>query len=182
MTTRGPTLDFDALCRELPLRYCPRCGERSLRARKSRAVRCSGCGFLYFHNNAAAAGTVVRCGPDVLFIERGQEPSKGLIDVPGGFVDYGESLEQAAIRETHEEVGLLLDEVSYLYSFANVYRYAGVVYQTCDVYFEASVDERPALAPADDAASCCWRRPEDVRPDELAFDSVRGLLRLLTEQ
>ena len=113
-------VDLPALCQALPLTFCPRCGEDSLRPTAAKSVHCDACNFLYFHNNAAAAGTVIRCGDEVLFVERGLEPSKGLLDIPGGFVDYGESLEQAAIRETQEEVGVQLDRVEYLTSFPNV--------------------------------------------------------------
>ena len=140
------------------------------------------CDFLYYHNNAAAAGVQVRCGEQVLMIERGQAPSRGLLDVPGGFADYGETLEQAAMRETREEVGLKLDSVRYLASFPNVYRYRDMVYQTCDVYFEASFDARPDVVAADDAAACTWRIPAQLEPDELAFDSVRALVAAIRER
>lgn len=179
---KHPGSDCAALCDELALRFCPRCGERALQPKDSRAVHCERCEFLYYHNNAAAAGTVVHCGDEVLFIERGENPAKGLLDVPGGFVDYGETLEQAAIRETHEEVGLLLERVAYVASFPNVYRYRDVVYQTCDVYFEAHLHTKPRLQAGDDAAACHWRRPADVAPEDMAFDSVRRLLRLLIGQ
>ncbi len=176
MTPHGPTLDFAALCAEQPLNWCPRCGERTLQPHRGRAVHCTSCDFLYYHNNAAAAGVVVRCGEHVLMIERGQAPSSGLLDVPGGFADYGETLEQTALRETREEVGIALDEVRYLASFPNVYRYRDMIYQTCDVYFEARVDTRPDVVAADDAAACHWCIPAELAPEQLAFDSVRALV------
>ncbi len=150
-----------------------------LRPHEAKAVSCPTCGFLYFHNNAVGAGVVIRCGDHVLFTERELEPAKGLLDMPGGFVDYGETLEQAAIRETHEEVGVQLEDVTYLASFPNVYRYADVVYQTCDVYFQARLPERPDVIAADETAACHWLLPETVGADRLAFDSVRQLVRLL---
>lgn len=172
-------MDIETQVETLPIKYCPRCGEARLRPHAAKAVHCAGCGFKYFHNNAAATGTVIRCGDHVLFVERGRDPAKGLIDVPGGFVDYGETLEQAAIRETHEEVGVQLKHVEYLASFPNVYRYSDVVYQTCDVYFQVRLPERPTVRAGDDAAACHWLRPADLAPPDLAFDSVRRLVRLL---
>ena len=164
----------------VPFRFCPSCASAAIHAADGKSVRCATCGFVYFHNNAAATGTVVRYGSEILFIERGQAPAKGLLDVPGGFVDYGETLEQAAIRETFEETGVRLDAVTYLASFPNDYEYRGVLYRTCDVYFEARLSTRPRAQAADDAAAIVWRRPSEVQANELAFASVRRLHRLLS--
>jgi ADP-ribose pyrophosphatase YjhB (NUDIX family) len=173
------TVDVRQLCDDLPVRVCPRCGRTGLRARDSKAVHCPNCDFLYYHNNAAGTGVAICCDDDVLFIERAYNPAQGKLDVPGGFVDYGETLEEAALRETREEVGLVLPKVDYLASFPNVYRYNEVVYSTCDAYFIARFETRPQVRAADDAAACHWRRPRDVAAGEMAFDSVRGLLHLL---
>jgi NADH pyrophosphatase NudC (nudix superfamily) len=103
-------------------RHCPRCARNTLAAHDGKAVRCDHCGFLYYHNNAAATGVVIWSGDRVLFSERRREPARSLLDMPGGFVDYGETLEEAVIREAREETGIELDEVEYLVSFPNVYR------------------------------------------------------------
>ena len=64
----------------------------------------------------AAVAVVLRDrerGPEVLFIERSRkenDPWSGHMAFPGGRVDEGESVEQAARRETHEEVGLALHD------------------------------------------------------------------------
>lgn len=169
-------MTVQALCKDLPVRFCPRCGASDLGPHGDKAVRCRACAFKYFHNNAAACGVVIEHAGEVLFVERGRDPAKGLLDVPGGFVDYGESLETAVLRETREEVGIALTHIDYLASFPNVYRYADVVYRTCDVYFRARLSERPETVAGDDAAACAWRRPGDVTDAELAFDSVRRLV------
>ncbi|MEM1437256.1 MAG: NUDIX domain-containing protein, partial [Pseudomonadota bacterium] len=143
----------------VPFRYCPACGQEALTAADAKSVRCEACGFRYFHNCATAAGVVVRFEDEVLFIERGHDPARGLLDVPGGFADYDESLEQAALRETREETGIALDGIRYLASFPNRYDYAGVLYHTCDVFFEAELQSRPVAVAADDAKAIVWRRP-----------------------
>ena len=53
-------------------------------------------------------------GTDVLLVERGRAPFKGRLSLPGGRVEFGETLDRAARREVLEETGLTLDEVEFL--------------------------------------------------------------------
>jgi bifunctional NMN adenylyltransferase/nudix hydrolase len=53
---------------------------------------------------------IIQCGADVLLIERGHAPGKGLLAVPGGFIEQRETVWQSALRELQEETGLHLLE------------------------------------------------------------------------
>jgi len=103
------------------------------------------------------------------------DPGKGLLDFPGGFVDPGESVETAVLRELHEELGLSLtqDGLRYLFSFANTYLYKQISYDTCDLFFQAELP--PGLNPvaADEVADLAWLDPAAVDPQRLAFASAR---------
>ncbi len=65
----------------------------------------------------AAASAVLFRGEAVLLVERGSEPGKGLWSLPGGLIEPGETAEDAARRETHEETGL----VAHIEGLAGVY-------------------------------------------------------------
>ena len=98
-------------------RFCPSCGaggEASGRADgraggpvflEGKRWLCRHCGFEYFHNVAAAAGVILDCRGDIVFVERAKEPRRGKLGLPGGFVDPGERAEDAAQRECREEIG-----------------------------------------------------------------------------
>jgi 8-oxo-dGTP diphosphatase len=60
----------------------------------------------YPHQPRVAVGVVVVKNSSVLLVKRGQEPSKGLWSVPGGLIELGETLEDAAQREVREETGI----------------------------------------------------------------------------
>lgn len=53
-----------------------------------------------------AVGAIVFRGDEVLLVKRGSEPNKGRWSVPGGVLEVGETVEEAAVRETLEETGV----------------------------------------------------------------------------
>ncbi len=93
---------------EKTYRYCPRCGaemiEKSIDHKKRKA--CPVCKFVYYHNPVPAAGVVIEKDGKILLVRRKFEPYKGDWCLPAGFMEYGESPEQCAVRETKEELGV----------------------------------------------------------------------------
>jgi NAD+ diphosphatase len=159
---------------------CPRCGAESApEAGHSNPFRCRDCAFTFFFNAASAvAALVVDEGGRMLFIRREREPARGLLGMPGGFVDEGESAEEALQREVREEVGVAVGELAYLASFANRYPYAGVTYHTLDLFFTCRAAAPSDARALDAVAAIEWRDPAAVDPSEIAFDSMRAALRV----
>jgi len=164
--------------------YCPSCGGKKIRFEGNKFY-CPDCGFVYYHNTAAATGCVIQAGEKVLLLVRGKEPALGKLDLPGGFVDPGEGLLEGLLRELREELGweptipqgTTPAEVFTLFaSFPNVYPYKNIVYNTCDVFFSLSVPsltEKDIRPEAGEIAGIRFVRPEDIRAEDLAFDSTR---------
>lgn len=116
-------------------------------------------------------------GP-ALFIHRAKDPGKGRLAPPGGFIDIGETAENAAPREIREEVGLELTELEFLCSQPNTYHYADVTYPVLDFFFTARAVNADAATALDDVAKCEWLDPLTVAPEAMAFPSMQAALAL----
>ena len=104
--------------------------------------------------------------PQVLLIERGNDPFKGSWAFPGGFMDMDETTEQCAIRELKEETGLVVEKVLQIGAYSKVDRDPRG--RTVTVAYLAIVDEPMAVTGQDDAAKAEWWPLSDL--PHLAFD------------
>ena len=136
---------------------------------------------MYFHNLAVGVAAVVRCGSKVAFLVRGKDPGAGLLGFPGGFVDPGETLEAAMLREIEEETGWTVGASRYLFSYPNVYPYRDVVYSTVDAFFEFNVDAEYAVRANDEVRAVEWLRLDKVALEAIAFRSVRAAVEHLRD-
>jgi ADP-ribose pyrophosphatase YjhB (NUDIX family) len=135
---------------------------------KEEAV-CSGCGFVFYLSPKLVACTVPARDGRVLLVRRNIEPSRGKWTFPGGFVDWGESVQAAALRETLEETGLTvaLDGLVGVYSYPD----APVI-----VVYRARVTGGD-LAANDEVSEAAWVGPLEIPWPELAFPSTGDALR-----
>lgn len=157
--------------------HCPRCGARQAGPPEGHVFTCAHCGFvLHFSAANASAVFVERADRRALFIRRARAPGKGRLAPPGGFIDIGETAEDAVRREIREEVGLELTDIRFLCSQPNSYLYKEVAYPVLDLFFTARAVASESARALDDVESLCWRDPDEVDPDEMAFASMRAAL------
>lgn len=158
-------------------KHCPSCA--AARSQEGDAVRfvCHACGFVYYYNVAVSSAVLILDGEGhALFIRRARDPGKEKLALPGGFIDRGETAEQAALREVREEAGVTLDSVEFLASFPNLYAYRGVEYPVVDLFFTAQVRSRQATA-LEDVTEIVWAAPDSLAEADLAFPSHARALR-----
>ena len=89
-------------------RHCPSCAARLLPKEVAGKLRpvCTECGRVVYYDPKVAATCIVQRGDEVLMVRRAVQPGIGLWSMPGGYVDRGEVIEEAAAREVLEETGL----------------------------------------------------------------------------
>jgi ADP-ribose pyrophosphatase YjhB (NUDIX family) len=160
-------------------RFCPKCGgpldSKTLKANEPERLVCRACEFVFFLNPKVAAGTLFQVEGNIVLLKRAIEPGYGKWVFPSGYVDRGETVVDAALRETREEAGV---EVT-LRELLGVYSYSGspivvVVYAADIVSGEPRADDESLDVDVFDPARIPW--------DELAFPSTREALREYTRR
>lgn len=88
--------------------FCPICGDATTidNDGQSEKPHCAGCGHFFYRNPVPAACCLVSRDDELLFVQRAVKPFRGLWSLPGGFVELGETAEEAVLRELEEETGL----------------------------------------------------------------------------
>jgi NAD+ diphosphatase len=94
-------------------RFCGRCGEPTVNAPADRAKLCPRCGLLSFPRLSPAVIMLIQRGEDEFLLARNRAFADGFYSVLAGFVEPGESLEEAVAREVREEVGLEIRDIRY---------------------------------------------------------------------
>lgn len=155
-------------------RFCPRCGgaldRRTVKINEPQRLVCKGCTFIFYQDPKVVAGTVFTLDNGIVLLKRGVEPALGKWVFPGGYVDRGESVQEAAIRETKEESQLDVK----LGALLNVYSYAGSP-NVIVVYTAAVIGGE--LAAADESIEARTFSPQQVPWEDLAFESTRHALK-----
>lgn len=160
---------------EIVYNFCPTCaGElepRLLKPGDPERLVCTRCGQILYLDPKVAVGTIVRM-PDerIVLVRRAIEPGYGLWVFPGGYVDRGEAVTTAAVREAREEAGLQVQ----LEGLVNIYSYARrslivIVYAARAIGGELCTD--------DECLEAQLFTPEDLPWDRLAFHSTTEALR-----
>jgi 8-oxo-dGTP diphosphatase len=167
-------------------RFCPSCGSalehRRLKASEPERPVCPACRHVVYLDPKVAVGTIIRVArtadesrdpahaEQLVLVRRAIEPGYGLWVFPGGYVDQGEEITAAAIREAREESGLdiRIDDL------LNVYSYGGhspiiVVYTATAAGGELCAD--------DECLEARLFRRDEIPWDALAFRSTSEALR-----
>ena len=153
-------------------RFCPRCRAELVRERGR--VTCPACGFVSYANPVPGAQALLEENGRVLLGRRSGEPSAGLWDIPGGFLDEDEHPLDALRREFREETGLEIEPVEFLGYWLQPYAGRTVL---CLTWIARRTGGEPRAG--DDLAELGWFGPETLPPpEELAFETFVEILSL----
>jgi len=158
-------------------RYCPACGASGITVSGDRSVLCKQCGFHFYFNTAASvAGLIEDDIGRLLMIIRAHNPQKGFLDLPGGFVDFNETAEDALKREIKEELNLEVKGCSYFKSFPNVYCFDGIINRTLDLAFFCTVECFTGQKLSDEIEDAIFVKPAEIDMDSIGFESIRNIV------
>jgi len=161
-------------------KFCPGCGDPRFAPDTEKSLKCGVCGFRYFVNMSASVAAVIRNEKnEVLFTIRKHDPAAGLLDLPGGFVDPGETAEEAIKREISEELNLTVCKIEFVGTFTNKYIYSEVEYQTLDLVFNCTVKSFLDVQVADDVSGYIFRDPAKVNRQEIGLESIKKIVEFL---
>jgi mutator protein MutT len=165
------------------LKFCPQCGSARFPATGSRSFLCEDCHFNFFANSSAAVAVLLfNTKGELLLTRRAFEPYKGMLDLPGGFIDPMESGEQAVVREIREELGIAVHSLQYFGTYPNEYVFSGFSVFTLDLAYLAKTDNLNEMKPMDDVASFEFHKPENVDFDELPSISMKNIIKDLIQR
>ena len=157
------------------LNFCTRCGGPlrfgNVAGEERQRLTCGDCSHIAYVNPRLVVTTLpITDAGEIVLIRRGIEPGRGSWAQPGGFLEVDETVNQAAIRETWEETGLLVEpgEIVGLYTRLE----ATVV----TIVFEARIVGGTA-APTPEATEIVAFEPEAIPWSEIAFKTTIWALR-----
>ena len=149
--------------------FCPRCGKTAT-VDYPRSINCPHCGYgAYYNPKPVAAAIPIDQDDNIILLKRGFDPGKDLWTFPGGFVDLGESVEQAAQREAQEELKIDIE----LTGLVGVY--SRPEDRVVLIVFAASTTQPPQTTP--EATEVHAFKPNEIPWQELAFWSTTNALK-----
>lgn len=132
---------------------------------------CTECDSIFYQNPKIVAGCLPFFGDKVLLCKRAIEPRKGYWTLPAGYMENGETTEEAAIRETLEETNAKV-EVIKLYSLTSIIHVNQV-----QMLYLASMPEA-VFSPTSESSEVQLFREEEIPWDEIAFPTMKSALGL----
>ncbi len=168
----------------MEMNFCRRC-RSPLQLQGGGSYLCSN-GHVLFLNAAPCVGIFfVTEENDIYLSVRGIEPHKGKLDSIGGFVEKGESFEQAAIREILEETGLSSDQygsLRYITSGPDMYHFGGEDLPVVGVFYWTKIQLGVSFVPSDDVSEITKSPLDTINHSQLGMKSVGVALKKLQSQ
>ena len=155
-------------------KFCSICGKK-LTLRKDGNLTCLACGFVNYRNPRPCATALVLFRGKLLLTKRLRAPFKGWWDLPGGFVDKGETPEKAARRELKEETGLALKDLKLFGIYPGTFPLQSDPFHVISIVYITKASKSPLKA-LDDVSESRWFAKKEM-PKKIAFDSNQHIIK-----
>ncbi len=165
------------------LKFCPQCGKSNWENRTSRLRVCKDCGYEMYKNPTIGAAALIFDEQNrLMLLRRAKNPGLGKLDVPGGFCEVSEKIENAVKREVKEETNIDVEIERFLFSIPNNYEYMGVQLYPLDFFFKCKIiDDSKFELDLSENSEMMFLSPEEIKPEDIALPSIRLALQWLKE-
>ncbi len=157
-------------------KYCFICGQKISWKGRNLLV-CTNCNYnKYINPTPCNAAIIENSEGEILLVKRSVDPKKGFWDLPGGFVDLNETMEESIKREIKEELGADLHDLKYITSKHDLYTFDGIEFPTLGFIFSGSIGNQK-ITPTDDISDASFFKKNKIPFNKIAFDSLKEVLK-----
>ncbi|MVW64298.1 NAD(+) diphosphatase [Massilia sp. NEAU-DD11] len=150
-------------------RFCGACGSGTVLAAGERCFKCVNCGHMAYPRISPAMMVLIRNGDKVLLALHTQSAVKRFVPL-AGFLEAGETIEEAVHREVFEEVGLRVHNLRYFGSQSWPFPHSLMIAFTAD-YLDGDIRTDP-----NEISEARWFGPGDEWPERVAHVSISSML------
>lgn len=159
----------------LPPGFCGMCGSPLKQLPGGTGhLHCKSCGYIHYRNPLPAVALIVHDKDRILLVRRAVPPKKGMLSLPGGFLETGETPLECGSRELKEETGLEITDCRLFGLETDMTAYGGILLAVYEV-----TGWKGTPRPGDDASEVLWAPIREV-PD-LAFKAHNRLVEELQD-
>lgn len=156
------------------LRFCPCCGADGLSHNlppgdTHARLNCSACGYIHYQNPKIIAGCIIEQDGKYLLCQRAIPPRPGTWTLPAGFMEQGETTEQAALREVWEESGVRAEILS-PYSIFSV----PTISEVYIIFRATALEVTGHFGP--ETLACHFFSPEDIPWQHIYYPAIQQIL------
>lgn len=162
------------------IKFCSQCGSSNLQQRTEghdnhSRLGCADCGHVFYHNPKVIAGCIIEQQGKYMMCQRAIHPRPGSWTLPAGFMECGETVEQAAMREVWEETGARVEILSPYSVFS--------VPQINEVYiiFRAQLLEQ-SDPPGPETAQIAFFAPDEIPWDNIFYPAIKDIFQRYIEE
>ena len=160
----------------MKFKYCPKCSCLDL-TMKGKDYLCESCGFMFWQNSKPTVTASIVKNGKVLLAKRSIDPYRGYWDLPGGFLNDGESPEVGLKREMKEELGVEIKIKKFIGVFIDKFKDQGDWYSALCLHYLCEIIKGEPL-PLEEASELKWFKIKDL-PKNISYKSNRKVLKLL---
>ncbi|WP_417579401.1 NUDIX hydrolase [Nitrincola sp.] len=155
-------------------RFCPQCGGPDLQITRPAGdthdrLTCQACGYIHYDNPKVITGCIIEQQGKYLLCQRAIPPQAGSWVLPAGFMENGETTEEAALREVWEESGVRADILS-PYSIFSV----PMINEVYIIFRALALEITDEYGP--ETATCRFFAPEDIPWEQIYYPAIRQIL------